>query len=339
MKSAAVIKLMLAAFVMISVARAGTLGLYPVDTPDGARLSAEAVQLGEYLFFDKRLSLDESLSCASCHEPGKAYADPRPHSPALGKPRHRRNATSLLNVGYRRSLGWDGNARTLEQQFEQSFGPYGDMGISLSDAIGRLESDPRVVESCRSAFASEVNASCLARAVAAFERNLVSGSSRFDRFLFGNESGVLTERERHGWELFSGKAACIDCHDVFHPSVNPLGGAYATFSDERFHNLGVGHSNGRMSDTGRYDVTRDPADFGSFKTPMLRNVRHTAPYMHDGSLSTLAEVIDFYDRGGNDNEYKTAGVKRLFLSTEEKAALVAFLESLDAGYYEATASN
>jgi len=178
-------------------------------------------------------------------------------------------------------------------------------------------------------YQSALDVACLTRSIAAFERTLISANSRFDQYLFGDRREVLTTEERGGWELFAGRAACIDCHDVFHRDVNPLGGAYATFSDERFHNLGIGYHDGAMNDPGRYETTRDPEDFGAFKTPMLRNVSRTAPYMHDGSLASLEDVIEFYNRGGNKNPNQSAGLKPLFLSASDKASLVAFLRALD----------
>lgn len=308
------------------------LGLYAPDVPADNAITPARVALGERFFFDPRLSKSRTLSCASCHQPEHAYADPRAFSPPDGTPARRRNATSVLNTGHRRTLGWEGHAQTLEKQVVLSFGPYGDMGISLADALTAASKDPAYVRGCRAAYQSAVDTACLTRAIATFERSLTSAGSRFDRFLFGGDRTVLNEQERLGWSLFSGRGACIDCHDVFHPEVNPLGGAYATFSDERFHNLGVGYHEGRMIDPGRYETTRDPVTFGAFKTPMLRNVSQTAPYMHDGSLATLDDVIDFYNRGGMPNPNVSTGIKPLYFTAEEKAALVAFLRALDAPY-------
>jgi len=315
------------------LAQSTGLGLYPPDAPADNKLTPSRVRLGEELFFDGRISKSGTLSCASCHKPRYAYADNRVFSLPDGMPEHRRNASSILNSAYRRSLGWDGRARSLEKQIELSFGPYGDMGTSLAEALQKISSDPRYVRGCKEAYDSPVNSQCLTRALAAFERSLTSSGSRFDRYLFGGDKKALTSKEQEGWLIFAGRGACIDCHDVFHPEVNPLGGAYATFSDERFHNLGVGYRNGFMKDVGRYETTRDPEDFGAFKTPMLRNVSRTAPYMHDGSLATLEDVVDFYNRGGNPNSRQSAGIKPLYLNAKERTALVEFLKSLDSEYY------
>jgi cytochrome c peroxidase len=309
-----------------------SFGLYPPESPNNNAPSPARIELGRRLFFEARLSRSGKLSCASCHKPEHAYSDPAPFSRPDGAPAHLRNASSVLNTAYRRSVGWEGQASSLEKQVELSFGPYGDLGLNLADALARISSDPIYVRSCAEAYGTAMDQDCLLRAIAAFERSLVSAGSRFDRYLFQQDKSALTSQEHLGWELFSGRAACIDCHDVFHAEVNPLGGAYATFSDERFHNLGVGYRNGVMSDTGRYVTTRAPEDFGAFKTPMLRNVGRTAPYMHDGSLATLEDVVDFYNRGGNDNPGKSSGVKPLYLSDEEKAALTAFLRALDSEF-------
>jgi len=308
------------------------LGLLPVSEPADNRADPARVALGEAFFFDERLSKSGRLSCGSCHQPAHAYADGAAISAPDGEPRQRRNSMSLINVAYRPTLGWDGAALTLEEQIENSFSPWGDMGLGVADALARISADEDYVRQCREAYATDVDARCLTYAIAAFERSLVSSGSRFDRFLFAREEAALTASERRGWDLFNGRAGCINCHDVFHPSVNALGGAYATFSDERFHNLGVGYGEGRMRDTGRYEITRDAEEHGAFKTPMLRNVALTAPYMHDGSFDTLESVIEFYNEGGRRNPRQSRGLRPLFLTAEEEADIVAFLRALNSDY-------
>lgn len=329
MKILANVLLAFATFLLAGILEARQLGLYPPDMPASNNLTKARIALGRALFLETALSKSGTLSCASCHQPAHAFSDPKPFSHADGEPVHRRNATSIVNVGYRRSIGWEGQSRTLEHQVINSFGPYGDMGISLGDAVTRVSNRQHYIRGCKSAYGTAVDAACITRAIAAFERSLTSAGSRFDRFLFGGDQNALSKQEKLGWTIFSGQGACIDCHDVFHASVNPLGGAYATFSDERFHNLGVGYHDGVMSDPGRYEATRDPEDFGAFKTPMLRNVSKTGPFMHDGSLPTLDDVVDFYNRGGNDNPTRSPGIKPLYLTRQERDALVAFLKSLD----------
>jgi cytochrome c peroxidase len=178
------------------------------------------------------------------------------------------------------------------------------------------------------AFGAPVSAKNLAWALASYERSLLTGNSRFDRYLYGDDRQALSEQERQGFEIFIGNGSCTTCHDIFHPEVNELGGAIATFTDQRYHNLGIGYADGRMTDLGRYERTRDRADWGSFRTPTLRNVALTAPYMHDGSLGTLEEVVNFYNRGGESNPNISPGLHPLFLTPAEKRALVAFLKTL-----------
>jgi cytochrome c peroxidase len=304
------------------------IGLIEPDIPLDDPLTHEKVTLGAKLFFDARLSKDGSLSCAGCHDPRHAFSDPHRVSRGIGVNARRRNAMSVLNAGYQTSLDWDGRFSTLEEQLQGVFSPWGDMGIDLGEAVAILREDSEYRALFLRAFSREPDVQGLSRALAAYQRSLMSGGSRLDRFLFQNQQSALQEPERRGWELFIGKAGCITCHDVFHPSVNALGGGVALFTDHRFHNLGVGYSNGRMVDLGRYEVTRDPADWGAFKTPSLRNVALTAPYMHDGSLATLDEVVAFYDRGGTPNPNLSTGIQRLFLTRQERADLVALLRAL-----------
>lgn len=304
------------------------LGLYEVDRPKGDAPTPAKIALGERLFFDVRLSKTGSLSCGSCHNPDTGFAEPVAIARSDGLMRTHRNSQSVINVGYRSTFGWDGRFRTLEGQVAGSFSPWGDMGLDFGDALERVATDRSYAAQCLQAFGVELGPQCVSRAIAAYERSLQRGGSRFDRFLFGGDSSALSEREKAGWELFKGRASCVTCHDVFHKSTNDLGSSYALFSDERFHNLGVGYADGRMEDAGRYNITLDRTDFGAFKTPMLRDVAQTGPYMHDGSLTTLYDVVTFYNRGGNPNPNLSSGIKPLHLTENEKLALVAFLRSL-----------
>jgi cytochrome c peroxidase len=304
------------------------LGLIDPDVPKSNPLTVEKVALGGKLFFDKRLSFGGRISCATCHDPARAFTENRDVSlDAKGRSR-RRNAQSVLNSAYQSLLDWDGHAATLEAQLDSVFSVWGDMAIDIGDAIMIVDSDPEYIRMFESAFGSRPTSKGFRAALASYQRSLISGSTRFDAYLFGSKETALSQEERAGWELFIGKASCITCHDVFHPSTNALGGGLALFTDHRFHNLGVGYKDGRMEDTGRFEVTRDPADFGSFKTPSIRNVAVTSPYMHDGSLKTLEEVVDFYNRGGNPNQNLSPGIRPLLLNQAEKQSLVAFLKTL-----------
>lgn len=304
------------------------LGLIEPDIPLDRPVIPERVALGRKLFNDTRLSVTGAMSCATCHQPERAFSESRATSRSALEEDRRRNAQTLLNVGFLPTLDWDGRFRSLEDQVDGVFSPYGDMGQDIGQAIAQIEHDDEYIVMFDRAFGREINARDLKIALATFQRTLLSGDSPFDRFLFAQDNTALTEEQKQGWGLFIGKASCISCHDVFHPSVNSLGGGIAIFTDHRFHNLGVGYENGRMTDVGRYEVTQERADWGAFKTPMLRNIALTSPYMHDGSLNTLEEVVDFYDRGGNPNPNLSPGIKPLFLDDEERKALVAFLQSL-----------
>jgi cytochrome c peroxidase len=304
------------------------LGLIEPDVPLDEPITAPKVELGKRLFFDKRLSLNEKVSCASCHDPNHGFAEPRAVSLSANGEGQRRNAPSLLNTGFLPALMWDGRFRSLEAQAREPFTKWGDMGIEIDEALERIDRDTQYVELFRRAFGSSPTAGTLARALATFERTLVSGNTRFDRYLYGREEGALTPLEKDGWKVFVNHGSCITCHDVFHRSVNPLGGRLALLTDLRFHNLGVGYSRGMMRDTGRFEVTRDPEDWGAFKTPSLRNIALTAPYMHDGSIGSLVEVVEFYDRGCTPNPNLSPGLRPLYLTKAQKRALVAFLGSL-----------
>jgi cytochrome c peroxidase len=286
-----------------------------------------AAILGQKLFFDGRLSRTGTTACASCHRPAYAFADPRRLSVSDSGNRGQRNAPSLINAGLLPTLMWDGRFRSLEQQ---AFGPFlrGEMGITVEEAVYRLNSDPEYVHLFHLAFNRHPTADGMARALAAYQRTLVSGATRFERFLRTNDARLLSSLERDGHIVFDSKAGCSSCHRLSQARPDPWDQGPLLLTDFRFHNLGIGYRSGRFTDPGRYGVTRAERDLGAFRTPSLRNVARTAPYMHDGSLETLEEVIEFYDRGGRANPNLSSLIRPLFLSEYEKAALVAFLRTL-----------
>jgi cytochrome c peroxidase len=295
------------------------LGLPP--TPE--RVPAAAVALGKKLFFSQALSVDRSMSCASCHQPGNGFADSRATSPGVKGGRGTRNAPSVWNAVYWSSQFWDGRAATLE---EQAGGPMMnpvEMGHSSRGVVASVEADPELRRMIAAVYGDErVTLERITRAIAAFEKTLVRGNSPFDRFLYGGDQTALSEEAQRGLALFRGKANCSACHTI--------GESHALFTDQKFHNLGVGMDPaGNLTDPGRYAVTKREADRGAFRTPSLRNVAETAPYMHDGSLKTLKEVVDFYVGGGNANPQLDILIQPLTSFTrQERADLVAFLESL-----------
>jgi cytochrome c peroxidase len=267
------------------------------------------------------------MSCATCHAPSQAFAEPRAVSHGIGARARKRNTPSLLNVAiFRTSFDWDGRAGSLEDQLLGVFSPEGDMGIDARAAIARIVRDPLYVTLFVRAFGRSPDERGMRRALADFQRQLLDGPSRFERYYLHGDSTALDARERRGWELFrSGKTGCAGCHV---PLPDPDGSGYLVFSDDRFHNLGVGYAAGRFDDVGRFGVTREPSSLGAFRTPGLRNVALTAPYMHDGSLATLEEVVDFYVRGGRANPFLDAVILPRALTTRDRAALVAFLRTL-----------
>ena len=282
--------------------------------------------LGERLFFDVRLSANGRTACASCHNPDYVFAEPRRVSITDSGRHGRRNAPSLLDVGFLPALMWDGRFRTLEQQALSPF-QRGEMGIDVDEAVRRVNSDPVYIDLFRETIGHRPSANDMSRALAAFQRTLISAESRVDRFLNSGGS-VLTRLEYDGFHVFTQRAACSNCHDLFPPRLDGRRGHRPLFTDFRFHNVGIGFRAGRFTDTGRYELSGVEGDIGAFRTPSLRNAARSAPYMHDGSLSTLEDVVEFYNAGGRPNPNLSPLIRPLFLDDYEKAALVAFLYAL-----------
>jgi cytochrome c peroxidase len=296
--------------------------------PEGRQLTAEKIALGRELFFDERLSRNASMSCASCHDPDHAFAEPDAISHGIGSDARRRNTPSLLNVAFETRLGWDSRFATLEDQVHGVFSESGDMGIGIAKAIAIVGRDREYKRSFVLAFGRKPDVVSFTEAIAAFQRSLLSGNSRLDRYLFGGDSAALSKSERRGLVVFSARG-CAGCHQLFQRgSLRFDGSAVSFLTDRSRHNLGVGYRNGRMGDAGAYEVTGKPIDFGRFKTPSLRNIGLTAPYMHDGSLATLEEVIEFYERGGNPNPNLDSVIKPRELEVQEKADLLALLRAM-----------
>lgn len=304
------------------------LGVTKPPFPEGSQPTVEKIALGRELFFDERLSKSGAMSCASGHDPDHAFAEPDAVSHGIGKDARRRNTPSLLNSAFERSLGWDSRFATLEDQLNGVFSVFGDLGIGMAEAIAIVRKDRKYVRFFIRAFGRKPDVAGFAEAIAAFERSLLSGNSRLDRFLFGGDSAALSESERRGLEVFNARG-CAGCHKLFERgSLRFDGSAVSFLTDRARHNLGVGYKNGMMSDAGGYEVTGKPTDFGRFKTPSLRNVALTAPYMHDGSFATLEEVIEFYDRGGIPNPNLDSVMEPGHFSMQDKADLVALLRAM-----------
>jgi cytochrome c peroxidase len=283
-----------------------------IPAPEGNPTTPDKIALGKQLFFDPRLSGDNKMSCASCHVPERAFADGRPTAQGHDDKPLARNTPSLLNVAFQSTFFWDGRAKTLEEQALIPVQSPEEMGQDLDELETELAAIPGYAEQFRSVFGTMVTKETVGQALAAFERTLMSEPSPFDRYLKGEEDALSYDAQR-GLELFRGEAGCVRCHH------GPL------LADGEFHRLGVA-----SADRGRAAVTDKPDDQGKFRTPSLRNVAETAPYMHNGSQRSLHQVVEFYLRGAPTS---AAGLPLdvepvLGLSYSDVDALVAFLESL-----------
>jgi len=320
--------------------------LEPVIPPDNP-LTSEKVELGKRLYFDKRLSADGTVSCASCHDPTKGFADGRPVAVGIGNQAGARNSPTVLYAGFSEVQFWDGRAPSLEEQAKQPLINPVEMGQPSHEAVVKaVRSVSDYPPQFQKAFGSpDVTIERIVQAIAAFERTLAPFASPFDRFLAG-EKDAISDSAKRGFQLFLGKARCVTCHE--------FNAAFPFFTDNKFHNIGVAmkgnfeqlareaqsiQAKGKEAEAalshkpgvealGRWIVTREPKDIGAFKTPGLRNVALTAPYMHDGSLKTLEEVMEFYNKGGEPNPNLDGGMRPLGLTPEEIADLVEFMKSL-----------
>ena len=256
--------------------------------------------MGRKLFFDASLSADRKVSCATCHDPARAFTDGRVVAQGVHNAKGTRNTPSLVNAGNGRLFFWDGRADSLEVQALQPMINPKEMGLSEAEIATRAGMPlPDVVA-----------------ALASYMRTIRSGESRFDYFRAGQPE-MLTADERAGHELFRGRARCITCH----------GGPHLT--DDRFHNTGIGvGTDGQPVDAGRYEISQDERERGAFKTPTLREVALTAPYMHDGIKATLEDVVEFYSKGGGRSAYLDPRMQPFPLTGGEKQQLVAFLKTL-----------
>jgi cytochrome c peroxidase len=292
-----------------------------MPSPPGNPVTAAKAALGRRLFFDKRLSRDHSTSCATCHNPDLAFSDREPVAVGIEGRKGTRRTPRLINRVYGRSFFWDGRAASLEEQALKPIENPVEMDLSLHQAVERLRSDAEYAAAFREVFQAAPEPQYLAMALATYVRTIVSGDSRYDRYVAG-DADALSAAERRGLELFRGKASCVVCH------LGP------NLTDEEFHNTGVGWGEGAAPDLGRAEFSLEERDKGAFRTPTLREVALAAPYMHDGSLKTLEDVVNFYSDGGKPNAYLDAELQRLDLTVAEKTELVAFLQSLNGSIRE-----
>ena len=308
----------------VAVAIAAPLGLPALPIPGDNPPTVETIALGRRLFYERKLSTDSTVSCASCHDPKFGFADPRPVSIGVGGKRGNRNAPPVLNAAYHPLQFWDGRATTLEEQAAGPIANQVEMNHPLEDCIRKLKADAQYVAQFDEAFgAGGISLDRLKKAIASFERTLLSADSPFDRYQFGEDKKALSAAAVRGLEIFKDKnrGNCAVCHTI--------GEKDALFTDGKFHNIGEGiDPSGEILDLGRFDQTKLAADKGAFRTPTLRNIAKTAPYMHDGRIQTLKAVVDFYVGGGSSNPQLDKEIKELKLTGRERADLVEFLESL-----------
>jgi cytochrome c peroxidase len=345
------------------------LGLPPVPIPADNLQTPEKIALGDKLFDDKRFSATGEVACNTCHNPRKAFTDsPLRTSEGIkqdGKPlTGTRNAPTVVNAAYFDTMFWDGRSPSLEDQSQHPFLNPVEMGLQDHQPIlAIVRSDPAYVTAFEQVFGkkgAQVTMKEVEQAIAAFERTKVSGNSPFDRYFYGGESGALTDAQRRGFDLYVNKGRCVSCHRIEQTQ--------ALFTDNRFHNVGVGINDiqkevpelagaflqakatlaqvdvkvlgdKRTSELGRFAISRDFEGLGAFKTPTLRNVAVTSPYMHDGSLKTLKDVVVHYNNGGVTkegdpvNDFLSGGIRPLNLTEPEIDDLVSFLEALTSPEY------
>ncbi len=350
-----------------SLCKAEPLGLPPVPIPADNPQSPEKIALGDKLFHDARFSSDGTVSCSTCHANEKAFTDgPRKTSRGVGGQFGTRNAPTVLNAAYFHLLFWDGRSVSLEDQSQNPPVNPIEMGLpNLEPIIKIVREDPAYVAAFKNVFhvtGAAVTADHVKKAIASYERTLISGDSPFDHWRFNHEDGAISDAAKRGFDLFVGQARCNSCHVIEQDQ--------ALFTDNRFHNIGVGInkiqadvprfaaeflkakaagvsvdiavlSDPKVSDLGRFAVTTRFDEIGAFKTSTLRNIAVTPPYMHDGSLKTLKDVVKHYNDGGKSagdpsvNPYLSGGIRPLNLTEQQMDDLVAFMQTLTSPAYVA----
>jgi len=352
------------------VAQAAPLGLPEVPVPTGNPQTGAKIGLGDKLFHDARLSADGKVSCSTCHDPDKGFTDNLPVSKGFNGLTGTRNAPTVINAAYMTTLFWDGREPDLEGQSKQPPVNPVEGGLASHDMlVDIVRQDPEYVQAFRDVFGVEaagITVDHIAQAIASFERTVVAGNSAFDRYYFAADSTAMSAAQVRGLAVYTGKGRCVSCHLIEQTQ--------ALFTDNRFHNIGVGFKSiqgkeaetaaafvrekragadvdvtvltrANMSELGRFAVSENPTEVGSFKTPTLRNVAITQPYMHDGSLATLEDVVDFYNNGGRAMEtdplsgFQSGGIRPLNLTDQEKQDLVAFMKALTSPEFAARAQN
>jgi len=302
------------------------LGLPPVPIPPDNPPTEETIALGRRLYYDPQLSLDATISCASCHAPQFAFSDNRPFSEGVGGKLGTRHSPTVINSAYNSLQFWDGRAPSLEEQAKGPMANPVEMAHSLDGVVKRLQSDPKYPELFKKAWGTDqITIDIVVKSIASFERTVIAGDSPFDRFYYGHDSKALPSAAQRGLIIFisAKKGNCAVCHTI--------GKDYALFTDNKFHNLGVGaDTRGNLNDLGRFSETKNDADMGAFKTPSLRNLANRGPYMHDGTFPSVKDALAHYIGGGNWNPHLDKEIHSLdVLTFDERDDLLQFLDSLN----------
>lgn len=354
-------------FAASAAIHAQPLGLPPLHIPADNPQTPEKIKLGDKLFNDKRFSSTGEVSCSTCHDPAKAFTDsPLVTSQGINKLTGTRNAPTVINAAYFSLFFWDGRSVDLEDQSQHPMTNPVEMGLVDHEPVLKIvRTDPEYIAAFRAVFKKEppqVTLREVQQAIASFERTIVSGDSPFDRWFFAKDTTAISPQAQRGFDVFLNKGRCVSCHVVENDQ--------ALFTDNRFHNIGVGInriqnevsqfapaflkakaagvdvdkavlSNPKASELGRFAVTDSLDEIGSFKTSTLRNVAVSAPFMHDGSLKTLRDVVEHYNNGGitektdQVNDFLSGGIRPLNLTEQEMTDLVAFLETLTSPQFAA----
>jgi cytochrome c peroxidase len=287
-------------------------GLAALNVPTDNALTEAKIELGKQLYFDPRLSRDNTVSCATCHDPAKGWSNGDAVATGIRGQKGGRSAPTIINSAYQQLQFWDGRATGLEGQ---ALGPIQnpiEMDLTLEELVPKLNAIEGYKKQFQAVFNTDVTADGIAKAIASFERTVLSGDAPFDRFKAG-DAKALSEAAERGRVVFFNKAQCSSCH------------AGHNFTDGAFHNIGVGMDK-ESPDEGRKVHSKLEGDRGAFKTPTLREIARTAPYMHDGHLKTLEEVVDYYNKGGHANPQLDESIFPLELTDQQKADLVVFLK-------------
>jgi cytochrome c peroxidase len=308
-----------------TAAPARSVGMLPLGLPGfitGETLDRPLTEYGEFLFGTRLLSADQSLSCSSCHVAKLAYADSHPLAVGINGAIGQRRAPPLFNLFNAKALTLDGRAAGLADQIHIPLESPTEMAINWTASLSRLEDLPETRRYLVARPEAILDRSVVLSALTAYARSIVAGDSAFDRYYFHKDETAISEEAKEGFRLFVRKGRCSGCHQVT--------GTSAMLTDHNFHSTGIGFADGTYSDEGRFEVTKNDADRGAFKTPSLRNVALRPYFMHDGSLKSLREVIDYYNRGGNHGAPNLDGrVQPLYLSDTEVQEILAFLGTLD----------